>query len=122
MTKSWYPTGEDVESWMHSAASEPWWHRTLVVLDVAANTIFFSRLRCYTVFQTMSSHFGLARLAGSQFGAAMSWFLSKTFSRHHVWKAMAGDLARDQASEAVESKPLPVKEENEKWESGAKHS
>ena len=109
MAVDWRPTPKDVEAWFRGSERESYFHRCLVLLDAAANTIAFSWLVGYSPWQTMSSHFGLARLAGSKFGATMSRFLA-LFQKHHVWAAMAGDSARDEESEAVENPPIGLKE------------
>jgi hypothetical protein len=84
-----YP--RDVAKAEEKAASEPWWHRQLVALDIWMNALFFNGFSG----ETMSTHAWRASLEGKWWGVAMNWWLNG-FQAQHGPQAASGDLWRSQ--------------------------
>lgn len=101
----WYPllTPEQIKKAESNAAKEGYLHRALVGLDQFINVITGG-----LPDETISARSQRAANKGNPFGKFMSWWLGK-IQKNHGEKAQAGDEARADKIEDIETKSLEGK-------------
>ena len=96
--RPWFPAEIPTEE--HLAAVEPYWHRSLVAIDICFNVILWLGHQN----ETISTHCYRAHLEGRLWGSILNWWLNGLQS-HHGLRAACGDLWRS-STEANRLKKL----------------